>query len=361
MNQLSQNLQRIIEELKAYQNALATCVSDAREKQKGLEIEKDPNRQYILLVGRPQGFHISFQSRWNRSLRAKLHELDTECYASGFPTNFVNRFNKLSLNTPKKALIYPGMPLIETYEAPYGVNSQFEPAIFPEVTAKIQAKNDEYYARLEEDVETLSYFLQPVFVDLSTKGSAESVMTISLSPSSDVSKLFAKVSELFSQEMANQDIDTKILEIASNDLNQAILAFQGQAYKSCVIMLGAVLEGVMLWKILSPSVMTEVKTSVVNKEGRFLDIENNTKRYGGAHDAHFEENIAIKGSYETYKNVINALIPGVKTGIKTIQDFRNAIHPNKLLRNPEYDDFSQERAIEFTAAAVSIIKKIVAY
>jgi hypothetical protein len=54
-------------------------------------------------------------------------------------------------------------------------------------------------------------------------------------------------------------IEKKLKEVALYDLEQAKLAYEAKAFKSCVIMLGAVLEAVMLGTLRSAKILTTLK------------------------------------------------------------------------------------------------------
>jgi hypothetical protein len=64
--------------------------------------------------------------------------------------------------------------------------------------------------------------------------------------------------------------------------------------------------------------------------------------------------------FEEYRKVIKLLIPGVEDQLLTnIQQFRNSIHPYKVIKSPEiFAEPDSARAIMYIASLEIIVKKI---
>jgi hypothetical protein len=125
-------------------------------------------------------------------------------------------------------------------------------------------------------------------------------------------------------------------EIALYDLEQAKLTYRSGAFKACIVMLGAVLEGLMLGTIRRPEVLQRIKPNppeVVKKLG--------------LHDPQLADKIAEKLTFEDYKAIIHHLMPEIEElKVEGIQTFRNTIHPWKTVKEPAiYKDPSQIRAM----------------
>lgn len=142
------------------------------------------------------------------------------------------------------------------------------------------------------------------------------------------------------------DIEQGFKTTALYDLQQAKTSYESRAYKACVIMLGAVLEGLMLGTLCRTEVMETMRSSVSIPKS----IE---KRMGGIHNPAFSDRvdfakiIADKLSFNDYKDLISQLIPNIETlKVEGIQQFRNAIHPWRSVREPDvYAEYDRARAM----------------
>jgi hypothetical protein len=133
-------------------------------------------------------------------------------------------------------------------------------------------------------------------------------------------------------------IEPKLKEVAIYDLEQAQKAYSAQAYKACIVMLGAVLEGIMLGTLRRVDVIYYIQASP-NPPTELKQI--------GIQDPQLADKIAQKLSFEVFKNVLHDLAPEIeKDKIQNIQTFRNTIHPWNTVTDPEiYADPDEIRAI----------------
>jgi hypothetical protein len=125
-------------------------------------------------------------------------------------------------------------------------------------------------------------------------------------------------------------------------------------------MLGAVLEGVMLATLrrndvilkLNQMQMPQFPQSVLNTG--ILSQSINPSEIADKISA--STNIG----FEEYRKVIKLLIPGVEDQLLTnIQQFRNSIHPYKVIKSPEiFAEPDSARAIMYIASLEIIVKKI---
>lgn len=138
------------------------------------------------------------------------------------------------------------------------------------------------------------------------------------------------------KEIEASSFEDTFKEIALYDLEQAKLAYRSGAFKACIVMLGAVLEGLMLGTIRRPEVLQRIKT----------DSPEVVKKLG-LHDPQLADKIAEKLTFEDYKAIIHRLIPEIeKLKVEGIQTFRNTIHPWKTVKEPAiYKNPSQTRAM----------------
>lgn len=161
--------------------------------------------------------------------------------------------------------------------------------------------------------------------------------------------IFANISQLVDESHLAPDYKA----VVTGDLTEAQKAFHARAFKGCVVMLGAALEGVMLGTLTRKDVLTEIKTSPSPPP---LYSRTNKKKIG-AHDPGLERRISEELDFETCKACIHHLVPPVKSlGVDDIQSFRNAVHPSKAIKEPGmYDDFCHARAVHY----IGSLKKIV--
>jgi len=138
------------------------------------------------------------------------------------------------------------------------------------------------------------------------------------------------------KEIEASSLEEDFKEIALYDLEQAKLAYQSRAFKACIVMLGAVLEGLMLGTIRRPEVLQRIQT----------DPPKIVKELG-LNDPQLADKIAGELGFEDYKNIIHHLMPDIeKLHVEGIQTFRNTIHPWKTAKEPAiYKDPSQTRAM----------------
>ncbi len=126
-------------------------------------------------------------------------------------------------------------------------------------------------------------------------------------------------------------------EIAIFDLKQAKKSFDIQAYKGCIVMLGAVLEGIMLGTLLRNDVVVSIRQST--------DPPLAIKSLGQKHPD-LPTRIEKKLGFEDYKNSIHHLIPHIeKLKVDGIQSFRNSIHPSLNISDPLiFSDYERFRS-----------------
>ena len=152
------------------------------------------------------------------------------------------------------------------------------------------------------------------------------------------------------------NINQKFKDVALYDLEQAKVSYESKAFKACIVMFGAVIEGLMLGIIrkdttLSPMITTPKDApQVVQKLGLPPSLT----------PEELAETIAEQLKFEDYKNIIVHLKPEIeKLKIEGIQSFRNAIHPWKSIKEPRiFGDPSHIRAMNYLSALSLLAEKI---
>ncbi len=157
----------------------------------------------------------------------------------------------------------------------------------------------------------------------------------------------------------NSNIDQKFKDVALYDLEQARVAYGSRLFKACIVMFGAVLEGLMLGVILKK---TTLNTMIANPKDAPEVVKKIRKYRLTSHSKPEEltENITKHLGFEDYKNIIVHLKSDIeKMKIEDIQSFRNAIHPWKSVIEPKiYADPSQDRAMHYLTALTMLTKEI---
>ena len=158
------------------------------------------------------------------------------------------------------------------------------------------------------------------------------------------------------EEIARSALEPVFKSVAGYDLEQAGKAYEAQAFKACIIMLGAVLEGVMLGTIRRPDVLNRLRAdpsppSVINRLG--------------LRDPDLADKVADRLDFEDYKAIIRHLIPDIESQrVEDIQVFRNAVHPWKAVKEPNiyanYDRI-QERTTAYILMLTILVPHILSW
>ena len=139
--------------------------------------------------------------------------------------------------------------------------------------------------------------------------------------------------------------------VVISDLRESQGAYSSNAFKSAVVMLGAALEGLMLGTLQRTDVIVHIATST-SPPGPIQGI--------GTGDPQLAEKIGKDLSFEDYKVCIHQLITGSDAlGVDNIQEFRNAIHPWKSIKEPaKYGKFDKPRALHYLGSIQKIAETV---
>jgi len=165
--------------------------------------------------------------------------------------------------------------------------------------------------------------------------------------SSSISRFLAVATKIKSSS-----IEADVQRLIANDLEQARINYISGAYKSCVVLMGAALEGVMLGTLRRPDVIAYFRPNSAAVNPKLASI--------GAGHPQFNEHIGNTLKFEDMKNWLTSLIPEIaNAGVGEIQDFRNAVHPNKALNDSTFLDFDETRATHYITAFEKIVDILV--
>jgi hypothetical protein len=173
-------------------------------------------------------------------------------------------------------------------------------------------------------------------------------------PQTSVGANFGEIRKILGTISIQDDLKS----VALYDLTQAETAFRCQAYKACVVMLGAVLEGVMLGLIRRADVFDKVIADAPQ-------ISKKLQKLGWFSNPNMKrddllEKVSEELGFEDYKMIIYHLIPSVKhSKIGDIQEFRNTIHPWLAIKRPDiYKDIDHNRVSHLQTALITLLKQI---
>ncbi len=111
------------------------------------------------------------------------------------------------------------------------------------------------------------------------------------------------------------------------DVTESQVAYRAEAYKACVVMLGAALEGLMLGIRQRTDVLVHLAKMGAAAPGPIRQL--------GTGDPALADKIGNELTFDDYKVCIHHLIEGSDDlGVDNIQSFRNAIHPWKAIQEP---------------------------
>ena len=160
----------------------------------------------------------------------------------------------------------------------------------------------------------------------------------------------------------NSDIDQRFKDVALFDLEQARVSYESRAFKACIVMLGAVIEGLMLGAIRRETTLKKM-IAIANQPdapGTVKQIKKFQSSFSNLEC--LAENISKHLGFEDYKNITVHLKSEIeKLQITGIQSFRNSIHPWKSIKEPNiFHDPSQTRAMHYLTALSILAEKILA-
>ncbi len=155
----------------------------------------------------------------------------------------------------------------------------------------------------------------------------------------------------------NSDIDTQFKDVALYDLEQARVCYKSKAFKACIVMFGAVIEGLMLGTIRNDNTTL---TNIIKDPHGAPNIFKPLKLNQLSKPEELADRISEKMKFEDYKNMISVFKPEIeKPKIEEIQGFRNAIHPWKSIKEPYiFRDPSQIRALNYLSSLSLLANEI---
>lgn len=165
--------------------------------------------------------------------------------------------------------------------------------------------------------------------------------------------------ETISCTIENSDIDQEFKDVALYDLEQARISYESGAFKACIVMLGAVIEGLMLGVIRKDATLNVMIASPKDAP----KVAQNIKKFrltSFTNPKELAEKISDDLGFEAYKNITLHFKPEIeKLKIEGIQNFRNSIHPWESIKKPTvFRDPSQIRALNYLTSLSLLAERI---
>ena len=170
---------------------------------------------------------------------------------------------------------------------------------------------------IEEDEDSLADH------DSEKAESADGGYKKSSSPPRESDEIFRSIR----QAIRASSIEQEFKAVALSDLREAQNVYRNEGYKACVVMLGAVVEGLMLAVLRKPEVLDELRNNT--KYTGKVKVAGGLGHSDYADNAKLADAIADNLAFDAYRQLIIALIPEIESQrVEDIQHFRNAIHPS---------------------------------
>ena len=166
-----------------------------------------------------------------------------------------------------------------------------------------------------------------------------------------------EISRMFNQIRAAvrlSDFTLQLNDVINNDILEAQHSFANEAYKSCVVMLGAVAEGIMLGFLTRLDVLNHIQNMAI-PPSKISSL--------GLRNPQLVSLIMTKLSFEDLKNVVVEIVPQIeKLQVAGLQSFRNYVHPAVSLKNLQSGkelSMSRKRAV-YHLSSLALIAECVA-
>lgn len=162
-----------------------------------------------------------------------------------------------------------------------------------------------------------------------------------------------------SDEIKASRIEDEFKKTALYDLTQSEISYSAGAYKSCVVMLGAVLEALMLGALRQAEIL-----DIIRNDDNLPSIP---KLRGIAHNLSFSRNdelakLIASLNFEQCRQLCEHIFNTKDLGVEGIQHFRNAIHPWVVIERPDlYRKYDRTRAIIHIGALAKLSDHILSW
>ena len=126
-----------------------------------------------------------------------------------------------------------------------------------------------------------------------------------LSPSESEREMFFKD---IRDAIENSEIDRQFKDIALYDLEQAKISYESRAFKACIVMFGAVVEGLMLGMIRKDTTLSPMIATPKDAPKAIQDL--GLKPHSKPED--LADKISEKLGFDQYKSIILHLKPQIE-------------------------------------------------
>jgi len=158
-------------------------------------------------------------------------------------------------------------------------------------------------------------------------------------------------------------IEKELKDVALFDLNEAQIAYNNTASKACIVMLGAVVEGIMLATLRRHDVLLKLNQMPVSDLPKPLLNIGILKQPPNLQELANAIATSRLLGFEEYRQIIIKLIPDIENQkVENIQHFRNSVHPYKAVEEPNvFGNPDSTRAMNYITSLEIIVKQVVAW
>ncbi|ABX03177.1 MAG TPA: ATP-binding protein [Herpetosiphon sp.] len=173
-------------------------------------------------------------------------------------------------------------------------------------------------------------------------------------PKQEITTAFREMKNL----VKNSNIPDQMKNIILYDIQQAAYAYKGTSFKACIVMLGAILEGVMLGTIQRTDVL-EYLITLQTVPKPLSDLGPRNPKF--ADRTVLAQYIGTTFSFQDCKEIIELCVQGTnKLGVDILQTVRNSIHPGSVLKDmKQLARFNHQSAVGYIAKLHEIINLVI--
>nr|P25280.1 RecName: Full=Putative type II restriction enzyme HgiDII; Short=R.HgiDII; AltName: Full=Endonuclease HgiDII; AltName: Full=ORF68 [Herpetosiphon aurantiacus]CAA38942.1 orf 68 [Herpetosiphon giganteus] len=173
-------------------------------------------------------------------------------------------------------------------------------------------------------------------------------------PKQEITTAFREMKNL----VKNSNIPNQMKNIILYDIQQAAYAYKGTSFKACIVMLGAILEGVMLGTIQRTDVL-EYLIALPQVPKPLSDLGPRNPKF--ADRTVLAQYIGTTFSFQDCKEIIELCVQGTnKLGVDILQTVRNSIHPGSVLKDmKQLARFNHQSAVGYIAKLHEIINLVI--
>lgn len=176
-----------------------------------------------------------------------------------------------------------------------------------------------------------------------------------------VATIFGEIDNLVQQS----NIENVLKDRIRADLRESSRSYDNSAFKACIVMLGAVLEGVMLGVLRQPEAVDRIATTVFPQRVETIVLRGigAPQQRSGMARSDFAQRMADDLKFEMMRELVEQMVPHLsQLRVDHIQHFRNAIHPWRAIAQPAiYGRIDHGTATQYIMSCRTITQHLVTW